>query len=201
MSKVAALYVRRDSIYKTMKDVDCWDIDRDARLWPGGCPVVAHPPCRSWGGLSHFAKPRPDERALAPHALALVRRWGGVLEHPRSSKLWPEYRLPLGPEVDAWGGFTLAIMQSWWGYPTPKPTLLYVCGLPRKAVPAPSLSLSLPPKVVDSSRRQNGEMNGRYLPKSQREVTPPAMAVWLVDLARRCSPPSFALMQAAEETA
>lgn len=32
---VAALFVRQDSIYKTMTGVDCWDIDRDARMWPG----------------------------------------------------------------------------------------------------------------------------------------------------------------------
>lgn len=44
MRTVAALFVRADSIYKTMPDVDAWDIERDARRWPGGCPVVAHPP-------------------------------------------------------------------------------------------------------------------------------------------------------------
>ena len=57
---VAVLFVRSDSVYKQMADVDCYDIDRDARTWPGGCPVVAHPPCRAWGLLRQFAKPRPD---------------------------------------------------------------------------------------------------------------------------------------------
>lgn len=28
--QVAALFVRRDSIYKTMPEVDAWDADRDA---------------------------------------------------------------------------------------------------------------------------------------------------------------------------
>lgn len=41
---VSVLYVRNDSVYKEL-DVDCWDIERDARKWPGGNPVVAHPPC------------------------------------------------------------------------------------------------------------------------------------------------------------
>ena len=53
-SPVAAMFVRADSVYKTIPGVDCWDIDRDARLWPGGCPVVAHPPCRAWGRLRHL---------------------------------------------------------------------------------------------------------------------------------------------------
>lgn len=42
---VAALFVRADGNYKAMPGVDAWDMERDARLWPGGCPVVAHPPC------------------------------------------------------------------------------------------------------------------------------------------------------------
>ena len=31
---------------------DCWDIERNALNWPGGNPIVAHPPCRAWGQLS-----------------------------------------------------------------------------------------------------------------------------------------------------
>lgn len=88
LGPVAALFVRADSIYKTMPGVDAWDIERDARKWPGGCPVVAHPPCRAWGRLRQFAKPRPDEKDLAPWAVEKVRRWGGVLEHPANSSLW-----------------------------------------------------------------------------------------------------------------
>lgn len=32
---IAALYVRRDSVYKSM-GLDCFDIDRDATNWQGG---------------------------------------------------------------------------------------------------------------------------------------------------------------------
>jgi len=74
---VAVLFARRDSIYKTMPDCDVWDIERDARKWPGGCPVVAHPPCRAWGQLSHMANPRPDEKELAIFAVDQVRKFGG----------------------------------------------------------------------------------------------------------------------------
>ena len=62
---VAVLFARADSHYKALPDVDVWDIERDARKWSGGSPVVAHPPCRSWGRLAHMAKPRPDEKYLA----------------------------------------------------------------------------------------------------------------------------------------
>jgi hypothetical protein len=41
MRQIAALFVCADSIYRTLPGVDCWDIERDARNWPGGCPVVA----------------------------------------------------------------------------------------------------------------------------------------------------------------
>lgn len=98
---VAALFVRRDSVYKSMPGVDAWDARRDARLWPGGCPVVAHPPCRSWGSLRHFAKPEPGEKELGPYAVGLVREWGGVL---------------------------VPVLQSWWGHRAPKKTLLYIVG-------------------------------------------------------------------------
>lgn len=67
-SPVAVLYARADSNYKAMENVDVWDAERDARNWPGGCPVVAHPPCRAWSALAHMAKPRPDEKDLARHA-------------------------------------------------------------------------------------------------------------------------------------
>jgi hypothetical protein len=35
MTPVAALFVRADSIYKTLPGVDAWDEARDARQWPG----------------------------------------------------------------------------------------------------------------------------------------------------------------------
>lgn len=77
MQEVAALFVRRDSIYKTMPGVNAWDADRNARLWPGGCPVIAHPPCRQWGRLRQFAHGDDYEKSHGPWAANQVRRWGG----------------------------------------------------------------------------------------------------------------------------
>jgi hypothetical protein len=73
---VSALFVREDSIYKEL-DIDCWDVERDALNWPGGNPIIAHPPCRAWGRLAQFAKPRLNEKQLAIYSVHTVRIWGG----------------------------------------------------------------------------------------------------------------------------
>ena len=189
MTPIAALFVRADSIYKTLPGVDAWDIERDALCWPGGTPVVAHPPCRAWGGLRHFAKPRPGEKALALWAVEQVRRYGGVLEHPAASRLWPEAGLPEpGAGYDAHGGWTLVVDQDWWGHRAEKRTRLYIVGCAPRDVPALPLRLEEPTHVVSPWRGLRSGMPGYrpQLSKPEREHTPPEFAAWLADLARRC---------------
>lgn len=191
MKPVAALFVRRNSIYKTIEGVDAWDIDRDARRFPGGCPVVVHPPCRAWGTLKHLAKPREDERELSFFAIDCVRNWGGILEHPKRSALWPTY-LPLPGTKDAYGGYSLSVDQSWWGHKAQKATLLYIVGCTQKELPDIPLRLdAITHFVATSGRRKDGTRvkNGkRELSKSAREHTPEDLAQWMVDVARRCTP-------------
>jgi len=127
MSQIAVLFARNDSRYKEMALIyDVYDIDRDARTFCKKLPVIAHPPCRAWGQLSHMANPRPDEKQLAFFALAQVRLNGGVLEHPAGSRLWKEANLPLGDEVDEFGGFTIEIDQWDFGHVAHKNTKLYI---------------------------------------------------------------------------
>lgn len=45
---VAVLCCSSKSAYNEMTNVECYDRARDVRTFPGGKPVVAHPPCRSW---------------------------------------------------------------------------------------------------------------------------------------------------------
>ena len=195
---VAALFVRANSIYKTMPAVDAWDAERDARAWPGGVPVVAHPPCRSWGTLRHMAKPRPDEKELAVWAVAQVRKFGGVLEHPKRSTLWPHCGLPAIGERDRFGGWTLPIFQSSFGHRAEKATLLYIVGCPPAQIPAMPIVLGEASHVIaPSGRNRAGERRRKGDPgwrpecgKAEREHTPAELAHWLVSLARRCMVPA-----------
>jgi hypothetical protein len=184
---IAALFVRADSIYKTMPGVDCYDIDRDARTWPGGCPVVAHPPCRAWGSLRQFAKPRKGERLLATWSVRQGRRWGGVLEHPKASRLWPRAKLPKPGQRDAHGGWTLPIHQNWFGHRATKATLLYIVGIEPRDIPRMPMVLGNGTHVIKRDTRPNRRVRQeKHCTKAEREHTPPAFASWLVDLARRC---------------
>ena len=65
LSRIAALFVQKDGCYKGDARIDPWDEDRDARLYIGDFPVIAHPPCQLWGAL----------------AAVNFARWGG--EHNR----------------------------------------------------------------------------------------------------------------------
>lgn len=186
---VAVLFARADSIYKSLPGADVWDADRDARQWPGGMVIVAHPPCRAWGSLRGFAKPRPDEKELAPWAIDRVREHGGVLEHPLRSTLWAAVAAPRPAQgEDEWGGWTLPIWQSWWGHRADKATLLYIVGCRPAEMPSIPLRLGLSTHVVSPSHNIRAGMPG-YRPqlrKAEREHTPPALAGWLMELARRC---------------
>lgn len=107
MHTVAALYCLPDErcVYRTLEGVEVWDEARDARTFPGGMPVVAHPPCRTWGRLAQFSKGTADEHALGFLAVAQVRANGGVLEYPAGSTLWRDAGLPIpGAPADAGGG-------------------------------------------------------------------------------------------------
>jgi len=172
---VAVLYAHSRSNYKLIPGLDVYDIDRDARTFSGGRPVIAHPPCRSWGKLRQFSKPRQGERDLAGHALDQVRSCGGVLEHPSGSSLWDHFQLPTGKSVDSFGGFTLKVDQSHWGHPARKSTLLYICGCTRSDVPQMPLSFDCILKTVEG------------LSRKAREATPLPFAYWLIDLALRCA--------------
>lgn len=171
---VAVLFARADSVYKTLPGCDVWDEGRDARLWQGGCPVVAHPPCRGWGRLRTFANVQPGELDLARFAVAAVRRCGGVLEHPEASSLWADQDLPRpGRGRDKWGGWTFAAPQSWWGHRSAKASWFYICGIGPRDLPTVPLRFA----EVKAVER---------LGRAAREHSPPALAAWLVDLARKC---------------
>lgn len=196
MTTVAVLFARLDSVYKTLPDTDVWDIDRDARKWLGGAPIVAHPPCRAWGRLSHMAKPRHDEKDLARFAVRMVRKYGGVLEHPSMSALWQDQSLPLpGAGPDQFGGWTLGITQHWWGHRAEKATWLYIVGVAPRDIPEIPMRLGGSSHVIASSTARQHRGHPSFRPevtKPERERTPPKLADWLLELARRTEPASAA---------
>lgn len=178
---VAVLFARADSVYKTLPQCDVWDSERDARTWQGGVPVVAHPPCRAWGRLRHFANPRPDEKELARFAVRAVRENGGVLEHPAWSTLWADQGLPLpGAGRDSWGGWTLPVSQKWWGHRAEKATWLYIVGTAWNDVPAMPITIGEASHVIGSRKSDRPECT-----HAERERTPAQLAAWLVELAGR----------------
>ena len=182
---VAVLFARSDSIYKRLPDVDVYDIDRDARNYSENFPVVAHPPCRAWGRLRHFAKPRPDEKMLACFAIDSVRRCNGVLEHPAGSLLWKTCGLPPPAQgFDDFGGWSIQIPQFWFGHRAMKSTWLYIVGCAKKNIPAFPLVIGEAPCVCETQKRFNPRPS---ITRPEREATPPAFAAWLVDLAQRCN--------------
>ena len=185
---ISVLFTRQDSIYKTL-DVDVWDIDRDARRFNGTNPVICHPPCRAWGQLSHMAKPRPDEKELAIYSINVIRRNGGVLEHPRASRLWPHMNLPFGSNVDEFGGYTLSVNQSWWGHRAEKKTLLYICGVPRSELPATPIRFDLITHVITNYSRKGDHNYKPRVTQREREQTPIQFAKWLIEVASKCNRP------------
>lgn len=186
ISPVAALFVRADSVYRSIEGVDCYDAERDALTWPGGCPVVAHPPCRLWGRLRAFARcdDPESERELGRWAVDQVRIWGGVLEHPAHSLLWRDRGLPLpGAGFDVYGGHSVGIHQRDFGHRASKPTWLYLVGC---SFPSPPLRLGEATHTIGWSARRlsDGSRARPGVSKRENEATPPALARLLVDLAR-----------------
>lgn len=192
----SVLFARSDSVYFEFSDVDVWDVERDARLFRGRGPVVAHPPCRAWGRLRKQANPRADEKALALFAVEQVRRCGGVLEHPAGSTLWPAAGLPACGERDVYGGWTYVVSQRWFGHRAEKLTSLYIVGCAPADLPRVDFALGRASHVVggsgrrvDGSRLHKGDAGWRPdVGKAEREATPRAFAAWLLALAKRCRP-------------
>ena len=96
---VAALYVETGGCYFGLPNVDPWDEPRDARLYAGPHPVVAHPPCDRWHQLSAVNNKRwgytiNEDGGCFAAALAAVRKFGGVLEHPAESRAFKFHGIP-----------------------------------------------------------------------------------------------------------
>lgn len=194
MVTVAALYVAKGGCYFGLEGVDAWDEARDARLYAGPWPVVAHPPCSRWCQLAHVVEARygykvGDDDGCFEAALAAVRRWGGVLEHPAWSLAWPAFGLPTPPD-GAWqrslfcGGFVCAVSQAAYGHKANKMTWLYAYG-----TELPAMRWERPEGTHAVSYMNNhGQCLKPRLTKAQAKATPPAFRDLLLSIARTARP-------------
>jgi hypothetical protein len=181
---IAALYVETNGVYYGLPDVDPWDEARDARLYAGPWPVVAHPPCARWSimGLCR-GYGDGDDGGCFEAALSAVRTYGGVLEHPRYSLAWRAFGLPK-PSTIGWTsslldeGFTCEVDQRRYGHEARKPTWLYFVG----AAPPP----------MRWGKAERGERSvGRGWGGGRehlRSRSPLAFRDALLDMARSCLP-------------
>lgn len=151
MKSIAALFVATRGVYFGLPEVDPWDEPRDARLYAGSDPVVAHPPCERWGRYwsgGPSAKVRRklgDDGGCFASALAAVRRCGGVLEHPEASHAFAAHGLHVPLWRSGWlsagdgYGHVCCVAQGHYGHRARKLTWLYAVG-----VELPAFDWSIP---------------------------------------------------------
>jgi hypothetical protein len=198
---IAALYVAKNGVYYGLPDVDPWDEERDARLYAGPHPVVAHPPCERWGRYwsgGPSAKVRRklgDDDGCFRYALGAVRTFGGVLEHPEASHAWAHFRLNKPPKNGGWVradpvGWTCCVEQGHYGHTARKATWLYVCGV--SVLPwligGPSkgrrLDEGFHSKEERRAARAAGQKPRKRLSKAECLATPLPFRDLLLDIAR-----------------
>jgi hypothetical protein len=183
---VVALYVDPRGPYPGIVR-EWYDAERNAMTYRGSLPVVAHPPCGPWSSLRSLSKETTKD--CAPHALEMVRRLGGVLEHPCGSKFFAHAGLPRpGRLADAFGGVTYEVDQCDWGHPARKRTWLYVVGLrgPMPAAPQKREPTHWCSGVHTPGARGKPPPGKKICSAEQRRRTPADFAWWLAEVASRC---------------
>lgn len=154
---IPVLCVMKGSNYYSIPNLDIYDKKRDAYNYAGADMVIAHPPCQQWSRLRKFAIDDKYERDLAPFCYEIVRKNGGILEHPAGSAL---FRYVNAPRSQIY-----SVDQSWWGFPARKRTYLFVQDL--ELLPYP-ISLDIP------------KMNVHQMHSSQRSKMTLSMCEWMV---------------------
>ena len=163
MQRIAALYVASDGPYFGIEGVDPYDETRDARMYSGPWPVIAHPPCQRWGRMwkgqpgnikAGKIERKGDDGGCFKSALFDVRRFGGVLEHPEGSHAWAHFGLNKPPRQGGWikadeCGWTCRVEQGQYGHYCAKPTWLYAFGFREGELPELKWGVSPPPTEAD----------------------------------------------------
>lgn len=175
---IAALFVAKGGVYFGLPDVEPWDESRDARTYAGPWSVVAHPPCSRWCRLAGLVEKRwgykkGDDGGAFASALASVRRFGGVLEHPAWSDAFMAHGLGT-PRGGGWqrtlcGGAVTHIEQWHYGHRAKKATWLYAFGCE-----LPALIWGMTPDNAVTAYVTDG--GGDV--KRRKAARPPALISW-----------------------
>lgn len=203
---IAALYVQTNGCYFNLPGVDPWDEPRDARKYDGPYPAVAHPPCQRWGKMwmgrpSYVAatgirKKKGDDGGCFKHAHEIIKKCGGVIEHPWGSHAWAWFGLNKPDRKGGWiaadmeGGWTCCVEQGRYGHYARKPTLLlaYHCDLPELdwGIGAPRIPAWAIEKYGLEYCKKAGEMafRGGGKDSSPRIATPAPFRDLLISIAR-----------------
>jgi hypothetical protein len=190
---IAALFVETGGCYFGLDGVDPWDEARDARLYDGPYPVVAHPPCDRWHQLSAVNHKRwgfkiNDDEGCFAFALGAVRKWGGVLEHPAESRAFKFHGIPepsRGWQQTIDGDWTVEVDQAAYGHRARKRTWLLYSG-------------DSPPPCIDLRKARGSHQIGlfdRKLPvmaKQEALETPLGFRDLLLSIARSARPQRIA---------
>lgn len=205
MRVVSALYVEAHGSYFDVQGVDPWHEGRDARKYAGPHPVVAHPPCQRWGRFWHGSTRKPhqfklgDDAGCFKAALAAVRKFGGVLEHPCDSHAWKHFGLTPPKRFKGWQpagdgiGHTCYVEQGHYGHMSRKPTWLYAAHVTLPELDWTKGEQRLHPTALarygyEKARRigMTAMVGGKDKTKI-RNATPPAFRDVLISIARTCS--------------
>lgn len=142
---IAVLFCDPKGVYASVPRLDLWGEERDAHRYAGPHAVIAHPPCGRWCRLAGLVEARyphlkkGEDGGCFAAALAAVRRFGGVLEHPAYSDAWAAHDLT-PPAWCGWsagieGGYSAHVEQGRYGHRAKKATWLYVYGVPLDRLP------------------------------------------------------------------
>lgn len=205
---VAALFVETGGVYFGLPDVDPWDELRDARLYAGPHPVVAHPPCERWGRYwsggpsAKVRRTKGDDDGCFRAAFLAVNKFGGVLEHPEASHAWRMFGIRIPPKEGQWitaslspfsaPAWTCCVEQGHYGHRARKATWLYFVGdnRPPELTWGPSagerLDEGFHSKAERDAARAAGQRPRKRLSAAENRSTPPAFRDLLLSIARSC---------------
>jgi hypothetical protein len=184
---IAALFVETNGCYFCLPNVDPWDKERDARLYAGPHPVVAHPPCERFG---NWAGPQAgQDGGCFESALACVRAFGGVIEHPAGSLAWRIHELATPPRSGGWVsagdwcGWTCCVEQGHYGHRARKATWLYAVGTNLPELRWGKSEASIKPRPGRDPIRERRIGAVQRMSRKQRAATPIPFRDLLISLA------------------